>query len=95
MPKKSFNKLFGNYKNTVFNFEIFHNQIINMPRPSFEEMEYISELMRSISAYILLIDYEKLNSSIHYKTIFREIFENYKLDKVPDSQYRNLKFENF
>ena len=44
------------YLNTVDNFERFHEEVINMPRPTFSEIPSIVKLLKSLASYILLID---------------------------------------
>src|SRR5690554_3379999 len=93
MPNQAFADLFGNYKKSVNNFNAFHNQIINMPRANFSEVEETIKLMKSLTAYILLIDKEKLIKPINYKDIYKEIFNNFKNGIVPEEKHRNLNFE--
>lgn len=93
MPHKAFADLFGNYSNTVHNFETFHNQIINMPRANFSEIEETIKLIKNLSAYILLIGKEKLSESINYKTIYEEIYKNFQKGIVPEDKNRNFNFE--
>ena len=41
------------YLNTVDNFERFHKEVINMPRPTFSEIPSIVKLLKSLASYIL------------------------------------------
>lgn len=84
---------FNIYSNTKHGFENFHNQIINMPRPSFSEVPEIIKLMKSLASYIMLIDENVLKNEIKIKDIYRNIFINYKKGIIP-SQYRNKQFES-
>lgn len=81
------------YLNTVDNFERFHEEVINMPRPTFSEIPSIVKLLKSLASYILLIDEEKLSSEIGVKEIYYEMFSNYKKGIIPN-QNRNLPFED-
>jgi hypothetical protein len=86
-------KYYNLYTKSVNNFELFHNQVINMPRPTFNEIPGIIKLLKSIASYIILIDKKKLMKPILVKNIYREIFENYKIGIVPNNN-RNVDFEN-
>ena len=81
------------YYGTKNGFENFHNQIINMPRPSFSEVPEIIKLMKSLASYIMLIDANVLKNEIKIKDIYYNIFINYKKGIIP-SQYRNIQFES-
>lgn len=84
---------YKNYTSSKYNFEQFHNQVLNMPRPTFREIPSIIKLMKAIASYVLLIDSDKLSNPIGIKDIYREIFDNYKKNVVPDSN-RSEEFEN-
>lgn len=84
---------YKNYLSTVDKFEEFHNNLINMPRPTFSEIPSIVRLLKNIASYIVLIDKEKLDSEIGIKEIYHEIFNNYKRGIIP-SENRNVNFEN-
>lgn len=84
---------FCSYADTLYGFEEFHNQVINMPRPSFSEIPTIVRTLKSLASYIMLIDSNVLAKSIGIKEIYHEIFQNYKNAIVPKSN-RNLEFEN-
>lgn len=83
---------FQKYTKTISNFETFHNQVLNMPRPTFREIPNIIKLMKCIASYILLIDQEKLSMPISIKDVYREIFCNFKLGIVPNDN-RSSEFE--
>lgn len=93
MSTKSFYELFGNYKSSINNFNIFHNQIINMPRADFSEIKETIELLKSLASYIMLIDKELLINPIFPKEIYRQIFNNYKNGIYPSEYNRNFDFE--
>ena len=81
------------YTRTVQHFEEFHNQVINMPRPTFSEIPQIIKLLKCIASYILLIDKNILSEDVNAKILYKCIFENYKNGIVPTSN-RNESFEN-
>ena len=83
---------FSKYTRTIEHFNEFHNQVINMPRPTFSEIPQIIKLLKSLSSYILLIDKSILNDYINAKILYENIFKNYKKGIIPSSN-RNLTFE--
>lgn len=83
---------YKNYTSSKNNFELFHNQVINMPRPTFSEIPRIIKLMKVIASYILLIDSDKLSKPMGIKDIYHEIFNNYKCGIIPASN-RDTEFE--
>ena len=83
---------YGSYTSTVNNFEKFHNQVINMPRPTFTEIPQIIKLLKSLAEYILLIDEELLREPMQAKTVYEQIYNNYKLGRIPEKN-RNDFFE--
>lgn len=83
---------FQKYTKSVTNFDTFHNQVLNMPRPTFREIPNIIKLMKCIASYILLIDSEKLSKPIGIKDVYREIFNNFKMGIVP-TENRSTEFE--
>lgn len=84
---------FSNYKDTIGNFETFHNQVINMPRPTFSEIPQIVKLLKSLAEYILLIDEDILKESLQAKDVYKHIYNNYKCGILPKKN-RNSFFEN-
>ena len=84
---------YANYLNTVEKFNTFHNNVINMPRPSFSEIPTIVKLLKNIASYILLIDDKILSDEVGIKDLYHEIFNNYKIGVVPVSN-RDTEFEN-
>lgn len=84
---------YKDYLNTVDNFQRFHNNVINMPRPTFSEIPSIVRLLKNIASYIILIDEDKLKSEIGIKEIYFEIFKNYKNGIIP-KENRSIDFEN-
>lgn len=84
---------YDKYINNINNFEKFHNNVINMPRPSFSEIPSIVKLLKNIASYILLIDEDKLTQEIGVKEIYHEVFMNYKAGILPTSN-RSREFEN-
>lgn len=93
MGEQAFKDLFGNYRNSITNFNKFHNQIINMPRANFSEIDETVKLMRSLSSYIMLIDNSKISEPLLPKEIYRNLFINFKLGLKPKDEYRNIEFE--
>lgn len=83
---------YSNYTNTVINFEKFHNQVINMPRPTFKEIPQIIKLLKSLAEYILLIDESVLSQPMQAKDVYEHIYNNYKGGIVPQKN-RNYDFE--
>lgn len=83
---------FDEYTNSLENFEKFHNQIINMPRPTFREIPNIIKLLKSLAEYIMLIDKEILNEPMQAKDVYYYIYKNYKDGIVPNHN-RNDFFE--
>ena len=84
---------YSKYTNTVPNFEKFHNQVINMPRPTFTEIPQIIKLLKSLAEYILLIDEEILRNPMQAKDVYGQIYHNYKIGLIPKKN-RNEFFEN-
>ena len=74
---------FSSYTSTVENFEKFHNQVINMPRPTFSEIPKIIKLLKSLAEYILLIDGHLLQEPMQAKNVYKYIYENYKAGIIP------------
>lgn len=83
---------FSNYLNTKYNFEAFHNNVINMPRANFSELGDTIKLLKSLASYINIIDEEFFDEPTNYKEIYRKIFQNYKQGRFPENN-RNLSFE--
>ena len=83
---------FSKYLNTKYNFEAFHNNIINMPRAHFYELADTIKLLKSLASYINIIDEEFFDEPTNYKEIYRKIFQNYKQGRFPENN-RNLSFE--
>lgn len=90
--KNIISKSYINYCNSQDKFEFFHNNVINMPRASFSEIEKVLKLLKSLSSYILLIDRKIFDEPVNYKMVYSEIFNNYKLGVVPEKN-RNIEFE--
>ena len=84
---------FSKYTGTITNFENFHNQVINMPRPTFSEIPQIIKLLKSLAEYILLIDKDVLQQSLQAKDVYEHIYNNYKSGRLPEKN-RNSFFEN-
>lgn len=84
---------FSKYTGTITNFENFHNQVINMPRPTFSEIPKIIKLLKSLAEYILLIDKDVLQQSMQAKDVYEHIYNNYKCGRLPEKN-RNSFFEN-
>lgn len=84
---------YSSYMNFSTKFDEFHNNVINMPRPTFTEIPDIVKLFKSLSEYILLIDKDILAEEMQAVDVYREIFNNYKKGVVP-TQNRNITFEN-
>lgn len=82
---------YSTYLNTVENFEKFHNEVINMPRPTFSEISQIIELLKSLAEYILLIDRAILSEPINAKILYESIFDNFKSGILPKD--RDINFE--
>ena len=82
------------YLNSVFNFNIFHNEVINMPRPTFRELGDPIKLLKSLAFYISLIEPSFFDKSFCVKEIYRQLYLNYKKGIVPAQEKRNLVFEN-
>lgn len=83
---------FSDYTKTRINFDRFHNQVINMPRATFSEIPELIKLLKSLASYILLIEKSELEKPMSPKTVYRHLFMNYKLGKIP-SKNRNIDFE--
>ena len=84
---------YSKYTTTVSNFEKFHNQVINMPRPTFTEIPQIIKLLKSLAEYILLIDEEVLRNPMQAKDVYEQIYHNYKMGIIPQKS-RNEFFED-
>lgn len=83
---------FKKYKGTKNNFDYFHNNVINMPRAKFSELNETIKLLKSLASYILLVDKDILIKETNYKMIYKAIFDNYKCGILP-TENRNLSFE--
>lgn len=87
-----FAKNFSKYMDSVTNFEKFHNNVINMPRANFSELAETIKLLKSLASYISIIEPDFFEEPTNYKELYRRIFNNYKLGKVP-AKNRNITFE--
>lgn len=85
-------EFFSSFSCTKEKFDEFHNNVINMPRANFKELSDSIKLLKSLASYVFLIDSKIINNPINYKTIYKEIFINYKKGIVPKNN-RNLDFE--
>ncbi|UKI15167.1 MAG: hypothetical protein L6V85_04290 [Clostridiales bacterium] len=59
---------FSSYEKTKTGFERFHNEVINMPRPSFSEIPSIIKTLKSLASYIMIIDKDIVSKPIGIKT---------------------------
>lgn len=84
---------FSTYKNSKTKFDEFHNNVINMPRANFSELSNTIKLLKSLASYILTIDEDILCEPISRKTLYSNIFLNYKNGTLPPDEFRNLEFE--
>ena len=84
-------KYFQDYLNTSANFERFHNQIINMPRDSFSNNDFIK--VRSICSYLKLIPIDDLTKPMNYVEILDKIRNQISLGFFPCEKFRNKDFE--
>ncbi len=83
---------YSKYTTTVSNFEKFHNQVFNIPRPTFTEMPQFVKLLKSLAEYIILIDEEILQNPMQPIDVYKQLYDNYKLGKIP-LKNRNIDFE--
>lgn len=83
---------FKDYVNTQENFDIFHNQIINMPRPTFSEMGLA--ILKVLASYLLLIEDVVSKDGNDYKEIMGLIHNKLNNRIYPDSENRDIEFEN-
>ena len=67
MQNNIIQKYFHKYLSSRENFDIFHNEVINMPRDSFSKNQKFK--LRSISAYLLLIQKRVNFRPVSYKQI--------------------------
>lgn len=84
---------FSSYEKTKTGFENFHNEVINMPRPTFSEIPIIIKTLKSLASYIMLIDKDSLSAPIGIKEIYKKIFTNFQHGIIPNSN-RNIEFES-
>lgn len=84
---------FSSYEKTKTGFERFHNEVINMPRPSFSEIPSIIKTLKSLASYIMIIDKDIISKPIGIKQIYNLIYNNFKAGIVPTNN-RNIAFEN-
>lgn len=84
---------FSHYAGTKEGFERFHNEVINMPRPTFREIPQIIKLLKSLSSYILLFDFEILSEPMNAKDVYKNLYVNYKKGVFPADDLRNKQFE--
>ncbi|WNY24315.1 hypothetical protein MmiHf6_16460 [Methanimicrococcus hongohii] len=61
-----FDQYYSEYMNTQEGFDKFHNEVINMPRDHFSDMNL--NKIQSLSAYLLLTE-NKINSGFNYKEL--------------------------
>ena len=74
---------YDRYRTSLSSFEKFHNQVINMPRPTFKEIPQIIKILKSLAEYILLIDEKTLSEPMQAKNVYEKIYNNYKLGVIP------------
>lgn len=84
---------FSHYSGTVEGFEKFHNEVINMPRPTFREIPQIIKLLKSLASYVLLFDSEILSEPMNAKDVYKNLYFNYKKGILPADDFRNRQFE--
>ena len=63
-----------------------------MPRANFREIPKLIKLLKSLASYILLIDEKELKNPMNPKSLYRYLFINFKMGKIPEKN-RNIEFE--
>ena len=84
-------KYYQRYLDTAENFKKFHNQVINMPRDSFSNNDFIK--IRSICSYIKLIDESDLKEPMNYVSLLDKIRNKIALGVFPPIEFRDVNFE--
>ncbi|MCA6085063.1 hypothetical protein [Candidatus Endomicrobiellum agilis] len=80
---------FKDYTDSKENFENFHNQIINMPRPTFSEIGL--SVLKVLASYLLLIEDVVTSEGNNYKEIMGLIHNKILAGVYPEN--RDKKFE--
>lgn len=81
---------FKDYVDTIKGFNDFHNEVINMPRPDFENMGL--QILRVIASYLLLIENSVSSYGNNYKEMMGLISDELKKGHYP--LIRDISFEN-
>lgn len=80
---------FRQYRNTRAGFEQFHNEVINMPRPDFQNMGL--EILQCLASYLLLLEGKTRTTGNNYKEIMGLIREELAVGHFP--AHRNIELE--
>lgn len=62
-----FRKYYSEYMGLRSNFDIFHNQVINMPRDHFDGTNI--DKVRTLAGYLLLVEGEVDDRGLNYKQL--------------------------
>lgn len=81
---------FKDYTDTAQGFQKFHNEVINMPRPDFENIGL--QILRVVASYLLLIQDKVSIFGNNYKEIMQLISDELKSHHYP--KIRNVEFED-
>ena len=82
---------FRQYRGTKEGFVAFHNEVINMPRPDFQNMGL--KILQTLASYLLLIEHRADDVlGNNYKEIMNLIHSEILRGRFPDN--RNIEFEN-
>lgn len=79
---------YGNYIESIKNFETFHNEVMNMPRDEFGSAGL--KKIQMLANYLLLIEDEINNKAKNYKQILE-----YLINKIASGTYPTVRNEEF
>ena len=79
---------YKNYLNTKYHFDLFHNEVMNMPRDEFGSAGL--KKIKMLAGYLLLIEDEINNEAKNYKQIL-----GYMINKIASGTYPSVRNEEF
>ena len=72
-------------------FDLFHNQVINMPRDEFKKAGF--NKLKSLASYLLLINENISDDGNNYKVFLELLIDKYEDKIVPSEELRNFTIE--
>lgn len=88
-----FKKYFSKYCGTIGGFNEFHNQVINMPRDSFQNINI--DKIRKLASYLLLVENNLGNKAVDYKALMNKIKTSLATGQLPAHRDEGLEERYF